>query len=130
MSLVGRLARLVLTHSVHLQQQVLVHRMHRAQRGLWKSRCVLRGRVGFSLLPLLLGLPSPNVAHVLLAGTTGSGKTALARTMIASLAAYNSQRQLQFVLVDPKGRGLMPFAGLPHLLGTVVERFSMVIVTG
>ena len=79
-------------------------------------------------VPMLLCLPSPNVAHVLLAGTTGSGKTALARAMIASLAAYNSQRQLQFVLVDPKGRGLMPFAGLPHMLGPVVTRVDEAVV--
>jgi S-DNA-T family DNA segregation ATPase FtsK/SpoIIIE len=71
-------------------------------------------------VPLLLRLPSPNVAHVLLAGTTGSGKTALARTMVASLAGYNSQRQVQMVLVDPKSRGLMAFEGLPHLLEPVV----------
>jgi S-DNA-T family DNA segregation ATPase FtsK/SpoIIIE len=73
-------------------------------------------------VPLLLRLPSPNVAHVLIAGTTGSGKTALARTMVASLALFNSQRALQLVLVDPKGRGLMPFEGLPHLLVPVVTR--------
>ena len=71
-------------------------------------------------VPLLLRLPSPNVAHVLVAGTTGSGKTALARTMAASLALHNHQRQLQLVLVDPKGRGLACLAGLPHLLLPVV----------
>ena len=37
-------------------------------------------------VPLLLRLPSPEVCHVLVAGTTGSGKTALARTMVVSLA--------------------------------------------
>ena len=73
-------------------------------------------------IPLLLRLPSPNVAHVLIAGTTGSGKTALARTMVASLALHNSQRNLQLVLVDPKGRGFLPFEGLPHLLVPVVTR--------
>jgi len=73
-------------------------------------------------MPLLVRLPSANVAHVLIAGTTGSGKTALARTMVASLAAGNSQRSLQLVLVDPKGRGLMAFEGLPHLLVPVVTR--------
>jgi S-DNA-T family DNA segregation ATPase FtsK/SpoIIIE len=73
-------------------------------------------------VPLLLRLPSPNVAHVLIAGTTGSGKTALARTIVASLALHNGQRELQLVLVDPKGRGLLPFAGLPHLLEPVVTR--------
>jgi len=70
--------------------------------------------------PLLLRLPSPDVAHVLIAGTTGSGKTALARTMVASLALLNPQRTLQLVLIDPKGRGLSPFAGLPHLLVPVI----------
>jgi S-DNA-T family DNA segregation ATPase FtsK/SpoIIIE len=79
-------------------------------------------------VPLLLRLPSPNVAHVLIAGTTGSGKTALARTMVASLAAFNSQRQLQMVLVDPKGRGLVPFQGLRHLLVPVVNRVEEAIV--
>ncbi len=73
-------------------------------------------------VPLLLRLPSSNVAHVLIAGTTGSGKTALARTIVTSLALYNSQRKLQLVLIDPKGRGFLPFEGLPHLLAPVVTR--------
>jgi S-DNA-T family DNA segregation ATPase FtsK/SpoIIIE len=72
-------------------------------------------------VPLLLRLPSPNVAHVLVAGTTGSGKTALLRTVVASLALHNPQRALQLVLVDPKGRGFAPFEGLPHLLVPVVN---------
>ena len=70
--------------------------------------------------PLLLRLPSPDVAHVLIVGTTGSGKTALARTMLTSLAMFNSQRQVQIVLIDPKrGRGFGPLAKLPHVLGDV-----------
>ena len=66
--------------------------------------------------PLLLNLPSPDVAHALVCGTTGSGKTALARTMALSLALHNPQRQLQLLLIDPKGRGFAPLSGLPHLL--------------
>lgn len=73
-------------------------------------------------IPLLLRLPSPDVAHVLIAGTTGSGKTALARAIACSLALFNSQRALQLVLIDPKGRGFLPFAALPHLLVPVVAR--------
>ena len=65
--------------------------------------------------PLLLRLSSPEVAHVLVAGTTGSGKTALLRGMGASLALFNRPHQLQLALVDPKGRGLGPLASLPHL---------------
>jgi S-DNA-T family DNA segregation ATPase FtsK/SpoIIIE len=66
--------------------------------------------------PLLLSLPSPDVAHALICGTTGSGKTALARTMAVSLALLNPQRELQMLLLDPKGRGLGVLADLPHLL--------------
>ena len=66
--------------------------------------------------PLLLNLPSPDVAHALICGTTGSGKTALARAMALSLALHNAQRSLQLLLIDPKGRGFSSLAGLPHLL--------------
>jgi S-DNA-T family DNA segregation ATPase FtsK/SpoIIIE len=72
--------------------------------------------------PLLLRLTSPNVAHVLVAGTTGSGKTALARTVIASLALLNPQKHLQMLLIDPKGRGFMPLSRLPHLVQPIVTR--------
>jgi S-DNA-T family DNA segregation ATPase FtsK/SpoIIIE len=71
--------------------------------------------------PLLLRLASPDVAHVLIVGTTGSGKTALARTLLASLAMYNRQSQVQLVLIDPKGRGFGALGCLPHTLGSVIS---------
>ncbi len=66
-------------------------------------------------VPLLLRLDSPDVAHVLLAGTTGSGKTALLRTVLMSLAMHNHPGRLQMILIDPKSRGLTPLAHLPHV---------------
>ncbi len=74
--------------------------------------------------PLLLRIPSPEVAHVLVAGTTGSGKTELMRTLALSLAARNRQAALQLLLIDPKGRGLGPLAGLPHALSDVITSAS------
>jgi S-DNA-T family DNA segregation ATPase FtsK/SpoIIIE len=70
--------------------------------------------------PLLVRLTAPDVAHILIVGTTGSGKTALARTLLTSLAMHNRQTQVQLVLIDPKGRGFGPLAQLPHVLGDVV----------
>ena len=65
--------------------------------------------------PLLLRLPSPSVAHVLVAGTTGSGKTALLRTMILSLALWQPDpAELKLILIDPKGRNFGVLAGLPQ----------------
>lgn len=76
--------------------------------------CAVLG-VDESGTPLLLRLDSPDVAHVLVAGTTGSGKTALLRTLLLSLAMHNHAGHLQMVLIDPKGRGLGALADLPHL---------------
>ncbi len=72
-------------------------------------------------VPLLLRLSSPEVAHVLIAGTTGSGKTELARTILASLARHQKPRDLQLALFDPKAHGLEPFAATPHLLFPIVH---------
>lgn len=71
--------------------------------------------------PLLLRLSAPEVAHLLIAGTTGSGKTALARAILSSLALANDPDELRFLLVDPKGHGFSPFVGLPHLAGPILR---------
>ena len=71
--------------------------------------------------PLLLRLPSPDVAHVLIAGRTGSGKTVLMRTLLLTLAMFNEPRAVQIVLIDPKGRGLGPLSEIPHRLGPLTR---------
>jgi len=78
--------------------------------------------------PLLLRLPSPEVSHVLVAGTTGSGKTVLVRSIVLSLAMNNRPRRLQMVLLDPKGHGFGPLNGLPHLLRPVVTDATEALV--
>jgi len=72
-------------------------------------------------IPLLIRLSSPDVAHVLVAGTTGSGKTALLRTIAVSLALRHPRAgELALVLMDPKGRAFGDLAGLPQLTRPVV----------
>jgi len=84
-------------------------------------------------LPLILRLASPEVAHVLIAGTTGSGKTALARSMALSLAIHNRLGEVQMIFIDPKRSGFAPFVtpetggGLPHLLRPVVDNVHQAI---
>jgi len=74
-------------------------------------------------IPLLIRLPSPDVAHVLVAGTTGSGKSALLRTMVLSLAVYEPQpARLALVLIDPKGRAFDSLSDLPQLARPVLVR--------
>jgi S-DNA-T family DNA segregation ATPase FtsK/SpoIIIE len=79
--------------------------------------------------PLLLRLPSTDVAHVLVAGTTGSGKTALVQSMIVSLALTHRRSQMQFVLIDPKGRAFESVSTLPHLLRPIVSQADRAIAT-
>ncbi len=73
-------------------------------------------------IPLLLRITSTDVTHVLIAGTTGSGKTALARTVLASLAANNRAEDLRLVLIDPKERGFSALSALPNVWGQLASR--------
>ncbi|NNM46291.1 FtsK/SpoIIIE domain-containing protein [Knoellia koreensis] len=60
--------------------------------------------------------------HVLVGGTTGSGKSELLRTLVASLAAGNRPEHLSFVLVDYKGgAAFRACADLPHVAGVVTD---------
>jgi S-DNA-T family DNA segregation ATPase FtsK/SpoIIIE len=60
--------------------------------------------------------------HALVAGTTGSGKSELLQTLIASLACANRPDELAFVLVDYKGGAAFgACAALPHTVGIVTD---------
>ena len=61
-----------------------------------------------------------DMPHLLIAGTTGSGKTVCVNSLILSLLFKSSPNDLKFLMVDPKMVELMPFNGLPHLLCPVV----------
>ena len=79
--------------------------------------------------PLLVRLPSLTVAHMLITGMTGAGKTALLRTLLTSLAMHNLQNQVQLILLQPRGRGLSALAALPHVLGDVAQGSEAVVET-
>ncbi|MCC9176131.1 FtsK/SpoIIIE domain-containing protein [Arthrobacter sp. zg-Y750] len=60
--------------------------------------------------------------HFLVAGTTGSGKSELLRSFVASLAAREPPSGVTFLLIDFKGgSGLAPLAGLPHSVGLLTD---------
>ncbi|MET8828892.1 FtsK/SpoIIIE domain-containing protein [Streptomyces sp. NPDC004610] len=60
--------------------------------------------------------------HALIAGTTGSGKSELLQTLVASLAVANRPDELTFVLVDYKGgSAFAECADLPHTVGLVTD---------
>jgi S-DNA-T family DNA segregation ATPase FtsK/SpoIIIE len=58
--------------------------------------------------------------HVLIAGTTGSGKSVCTNSLIISLIYKSSPEDVRFIMVDPKMVELAPYNGIPHLLIPVV----------
>ena len=81
-------------------------------------------------LPLYLGKDAggnPIVAdlagmpHLLIAGTTGSGKSVCINAIIMSLLMHRTPRQVRFILIDPKMVEMAAFENIPHLLCPIVN---------
>jgi S-DNA-T family DNA segregation ATPase FtsK/SpoIIIE len=58
--------------------------------------------------------------HLMIAGSTGSGKTVCINTLITGLLFQNSPETLKFIMVDPKRVELTPYNDIPHLLTPVI----------
>ena len=80
-------------------------------------------------LPIALGKSisgSPIVAdltsmpHLLIAGTTGSGKSVCVNTIISSLLYKHNPENCKLILIDPKMLELSSYEGIPHLLSPVI----------
>ena len=65
--------------------------------------------------------------HLLIAGSTGSGKSVCVNTLILSMLYQNSPEDLKLILVDPKRVELTPYNGIPHLLTDVIVENGKVL---
>ncbi len=86
-------------------------------------------RKGKGKLPMALGkdieggpatVDLARMPHLLVAGTTGSGKSVAVNAMITSLLYHSSPDDVRFIMVDPKMLELSIYEGIPHLLLPVV----------
>ena len=68
--------------------------------------------------PLIADLSS--MPHLLIAGTTGSGKSVCINTIILSLLYRHTPEKCKFILIDPKMLELSTYEGIPHLLCPVI----------
>ncbi len=69
-------------------------------------------------LPIIGDLSS--MPHLLIAGTTGSGKSVCINTIILSLLYKHTPEKCKFILIDPKMLELSTYEGIPHLLCPVI----------
>ena len=69
-------------------------------------------------LPITGDLSS--MPHLLIAGTTGSGKSVCINTIILSLLYKHTPEKCKFILIDPKMLELSTYEGIPHLLCPVI----------
>ena len=67
----------------------------------------------------LAGMP-----HLLIAGTTGSGKSVMTNTLIMSLLYRNSPADMRLIIVDPKQVEMVQYNDIPHLLTPVITDTS------
>ena len=89
------------------------------------------------ILPVILGkdivgkeriIDITKLPHLLIAGTTGSGKSIAINTMISSLISKKTDEEVKFIMVDPKMVELMPYNGIAHLLTPVITDPNMAAV--
>ena len=115
---VGVVPRSVTLSDVHLGADDAVAIQRRWQQHPRSTRCVLGlGHGGRVEVDLAVDGP-----HALVAGTTGSGKSELLRTLVTGLALGNRPDELVFVLVDYKGgAAFAECAQLPHCVGLVTD---------
>lgn len=84
----------------------------------------LKGKLSFMLGLDVAGIPIgvnlEKMPHLLIAGSTGSGKSVCINNVIMTLLYRNSPSDLKLILIDPKRVELVPYNSLPHLLTPVI----------
>ncbi len=102
-----------LTAAVYLKDVLMQERARASASKL--TLCIGKDTSGKPLFADLAEMP-----HLLVAGTTGSGKTVCLNALIMSVLFNASPSEVKFIMVDPKMVELVPYNDLPHLITPVI----------
>jgi S-DNA-T family DNA segregation ATPase FtsK/SpoIIIE len=94
---------------------------------LKKNTNALRFALGKDVTGHPINTTLENMPHLLIAGTTGSGKSVCVNAILTCFLMHNTPDDLRMILVDPKRVELTGYNGIPHLLSPVVVEIDRVI---
>lgn len=94
---------------------------------LQKNKNPLRFALGKDVTGHPINTTLENMPHLLIAGTTGSGKSVCVNAILTCFLMHNTPDDLRMILVDPKRVELTGYNGIPHLLSPVVVEIDRVI---
>ncbi len=92
-----------------------------------KIKSILRFTLGKDVAGKPMAADLSAMPHLLIAGTTGSGKSVCVNSILTCLLLHNTPADMRLVLVDPKRVELTNYNGIPHLLAPVVVDTERVI---
>jgi DNA segregation ATPase FtsK/SpoIIIE-like protein len=95
--------------------------------GFQKIKSPLAIALGMSVDGTPISADLTGMPHLLIAGTTGSGKSVCVNAIINSIVATNAPEQVKFIMVDPKRVELTGYNGLPHLIAPVVVELERIV---
>lgn len=100
--------------------EVVTLRTMLASSVMQKAKSKLSASLGLDVSGAAVIADIARMPHMLVAGTTGSGKSVLINAFITSLLFRASPSEVKFILVDPKRVEFTSYNGIPHLLTPVI----------
>jgi len=95
--------------------------------GFAKHKSPLAIALGQSVSGVPISADLASMPHVLIAGTTGSGKSVCVNAIIASILVRHTPEEVRFIMVDPKRVELTGYNGIPHLVAPVVVELERIV---
>jgi DNA segregation ATPase FtsK/SpoIIIE, S-DNA-T family len=98
-----------------------------ASSAMQKSKSKLTVALGLDVSGNPIAVDIAKMPHVLVAGTTGSGKSVLINAFISSLLFRASPQEVRLIMIDPKRVEFTGYNGIPHLLTPVIVESDKIL---